>query len=60
MFIATKNNPYYPEVEYFEDIESARLQIAQWQDELQDDNGKYDTKLTLAKVIVSIPIKTPY
>jgi len=60
MFIVTKNNPYYPEVEYFDDIDAAKKKISEWQMDLHQDDGTHDTKLTLAEVVFSMPIKTHY
>ena len=60
MFIATINKPYYPEIEYFEDIEDAKRQVAEWQQDLHECDGKHDVKITLAEVIESLPIKTHY
>ena len=60
MFVVTINKPYYPEVEYFEEIEDAQRQVAEWQQDLHSSDGEHDVKITLAEVILSLPIKTYY
>jgi len=60
MYIVTINNPYYPQVEYFEDIKEATEQINEWKEDHQTEDGKKEAQITLAKVILSIPIIADY
>ena len=60
MFIVTKNNPYYPNVEYCFSIEEAYAQREEWISELQSNNGEHECSITIAEVIETVEIRSDY
>lgn len=60
MYIVTKNNPYCPEVAYFDSFEDAMYQHSSWVAEHHSEDGKHPGKITVAKVITTTDIKTLY
>lgn len=51
MFIVTKNNPYYPSIDYFDTIEEAKKLRDELVKEFMSIDGKYDCQVTIAEVI---------
>ena len=60
MYIATKNNPFYPDVEYFETIEEAQKQQKEWLRELSNLDGKYKCSISISNVIDTKTIISAY
>lgn len=60
MFVVTKNNPFYPEVEYFETIEEANIQRDEWFNGMNTPAGEYDCIITVARVLESKPFKSEF
>lgn len=60
MYIVTKDNPYYPGVEYFETIEEANTKRDEWLAKLATDDGEYECKVTVARIIETKAFKSDY
>ena len=58
MFIVTKNNPYYPSVEYFETLHVANKQRDFWVAEMESEVGTCECNITVAEVIETTEIKS--
>ncbi len=58
-YIVTIDRPYYPSVEYFDNIEDARREYLEALNEHEDD-GTHDTIVCLATVSKHEEIKTYY
>lgn len=60
MYVVTKNNPYYPDVEYFETIEDANAQQDEWLTAMASEAGQYECKVTVAQVIETRTVMSDY
>lgn len=61
LYIVTKNNRFYPDVEYFKTIEEAIVQRDKWiADMEEEENGKYECKVTVARILETTMTKTSY
>lgn len=60
MFIVTKNNTYYPSVEYFGSIEEANTQRDEWLAEMASVHGEYDCEVTVAEVRETRVVRSDY
>ena len=58
MYVVTKNNPFYPDVEYCETMEEAEKQLEEWIEDLREPDGEYNCKITIAEEIKTIEIKS--
>lgn len=59
-FVVTKNNSYYPSVDYYETLEEANAKRDEWIESLQCKDGEYECEITVAIVIETISINTDY
>jgi hypothetical protein len=60
MYLVTKNNPFYPDVEYFDTIEEARTRRNEWIKEIGSARGEYQTKITISEEMETFIISTDY
>lgn len=60
MYIVTKNNPYYPSVEYFDTLVEAEAQRDEWVAELEDVGGCYFNQVTIATVLETVQVTVNY
>lgn len=60
MYVVTKNNPYYPAVEYFKTIDEATAQMKDWIEEMASEGGKYKCKVSVAQVIETITVRSDF
>lgn len=60
MYVVTKNNAYYPSVEYFDTIEEANAQRDEWLIDMASVGGKYECKVTVAHVIETRTVNSDY
>jgi len=51
VYIVTKNNPYYPSVEYCSTFEEANRIAQEFIDELYIKDGEYEWQVTIAEVL---------
>jgi hypothetical protein len=59
MYVVTRNNPYYPSVDYFESWEEAEAKYASLcADDTED--GSYNCKVSIGFVMLRADIKTAY
>lgn len=56
MYVITKNNPYYPDVEYRETIEEARAARDAMVADIQKENGEYACKVTIGLVVETVEV----
>lgn len=57
-YIVTKDNPYYPSVEYRDSMEEAQKQKHEWLEEMHEEDGTYKAKIIIAEIIEEQDIKT--
>ena len=60
MYIVTKNNPYYPSVEYFKSFEEAITKRDEWLRDMRSKDGNYECKVTVAQVIETKTVKSDF
>lgn len=60
MYIVTRDNPYYPSVEYFDTIEEANSERDNIINSMSSESGKHDCKVSVALVIETTSIKSNY
>ena len=59
-YIVTKNNPYYPSVEYFGTLDKAKAQQEEWLKEMASPDGTHTCEVTVATVIDTYTVKSAY
>ena len=59
-YIVVADHPYYPEVEYFDNIEDARQRAEDFKNELFDSHGYKDCEITIASVQNNFSGKSTY
>lgn len=59
-YIVTKDNPYYPSVEYCDSLEEAHNQKYEWLEEMHEKDGTYDAKIIIAEIVEEQNIKTHF
>ena len=60
MYIVTKNNPYYPSVEYCDTMEEAIRQREEWVNDHSEEAGDYKMQITIAEVITTTDVPVCY
>lgn len=59
-FVVTKNNPFYPDVEYFDTLHDAIAQRDEWISDMKSENGNYQCCITISIEFESKIIKCNY
>ena len=59
-YIVTIDRPYYPSVDYFTTLKEARRFFKEEIKDIHSEDGQYDVKICIAKVISFTEIKTSY
>lgn len=59
-YIVTKNNPFYPSVEYCDTLEEALKQRDEWISDLNCEDGKHNVKIAISSIIETTCIKSHY
>lgn len=60
MYVITKNNPYYPRVEYRETLDDARTVAAEFEEEMSSDGGAYECRITIAHIVDDKIVRSDY
>jgi len=57
-YVVSKNNPFYPCVEYFDTIEEAMAKMDEWYMQEHDEDGCHESQITVSQIISSKDMKT--
>jgi len=58
MYVVTKDNPYYPSVEYRDTLEEARKLFDMCLEDDHKESGIYTNQVTIAEIIISKTFKS--
>jgi len=59
-YVITKDNPYYPEVVYRNTFIEAQNQRDEWLNDLHEEDGTINCRITIAKVVETTKFKSYY
>lgn len=59
-YVVTKDNPYYPDIEYFDTLEDAQKQRNRWLKEMNEFKGKFRCLIIIAEIIEENPFNSYY
>ena len=60
MYVITKNNPYYPSVQYAETLEEARAVAAEFEEEISSEQGRYKCRITISELVEDKSVLSDY